>query len=434
MITTRLALAAVFFSTTATLPANAQQSTDISEISVESVSADIAQLEEEIAAAETEVSQYGGGLVQSLATARVETLKLTQAILQNRLAAQRGGAVVTIMVPSTSPDPARAAELLQEIEAQTAVIAQAESETGNGGGLIGALALSRVQTEKLTLATLRATWYQAQYGVLFPVAISANAPEPSIDAKEPLAADRSLSDAPEWADLRYPEIDYTRAIFQQLATEGFTLSGWWGILETRAELDDSPKVLAINFSAYKDGFQTSNPRLLVQCSEGAASVIYDADDYLLTNVRSDDMEVTYRIDDADAVSDRWSKLTSSKGAGLFQSRGRAMIRELYVSKQLFARIVERNGTRHDATFQLAGADKAFDAVAAACSFSTLALSSADYRSIQTMLNAAGFVAGTPDGVWGPGSIAAMRAYQEAEGLPATGAADRKTLNRMGLEF
>lgn len=53
--------------------------------------------------------------------------------------------------------------------------------------------------------------------------------------------------------------------------------------------------------------------------------------------------------------------------------------------------------------------------------------------IQTLLNAGGFDAGTPDGVWGPGSRAAMTAFQAANGLEQTGAPDEATLSAMGID-
>ena len=50
-----------------------------------------------------------------------------------------------------------------------------------------------------------------------------------------------------------------------------------------------------------------------------------------------------------------------------------------------------------------------------------------------MLNAGGFDAGTPDGAWGNGSRNAMRAFQEQNGLPVTGAPDRATLDALGAQ-
>lgn len=161
-------------------------------------------------------------------------------------------------------------------------------------------------------------------------------------------------------------------------------------------------------------------------------MIYDTDDYLLTDFQSDAIPVTWRIDDREAVSDRWSKITSNEGAGLFDRRGENMVRELYDAKQLFVRIVENNGTQHDATFDLSGAKVAFAAAAAACSFSTIKLGVDEYRTIQALLNAGGFDAGTPDGQWGAGSQRALKAFQASVGIPETGAPDRATLEKLGF--
>ena len=109
------------------------------------------------------------------------------------------------------------------------------------------------------------------------------------------------------------------------------------------------------------------------------------------------------------------------------------MRNLYDAEAFFIRLTDGNGRRYDAEFDLAGIQEAIEAVAGACGWSTLDLSSDDYRAIQTMLNAGGFDAGTPDGVWGNGSRNAMRAFQEQNGLAPTGAPDRATLEALGIQ-
>ncbi|MFS2151423.1 TerB N-terminal domain-containing protein [Rhizobium sp. Rhizsp42] len=52
------------------------------------------------------------------------------------------------------------------------------------------------------------------------------------------------------------------------------------------------------------------------------------------------------------------------------------------------------------------------------------------RDIQRALAEKGFKPGIPDGVWGKKSIAALRAYQTANGLPVTGSADQLTIDRL----
>ena len=52
------------------------------------------------------------------------------------------------------------------------------------------------------------------------------------------------------------------------------------------------------------------------------------------------------------------------------------------------------------------------------------------RDIQKALADKGFKPGVPDGVWGKRSVAALRAYQMANGLPPTGSADQATMGRL----
>jgi hypothetical protein len=144
------------------------------------------------------------------------------------------------------------------------------------------------------------------------------------------------------------------------------------------------------------------------------------------------LDVTYRLDSAEAVQTRWNSLTTSMGAGVFRRDAEAFIRAMYNAQSFFIRVTDSNGRRVDATFDLAGGEEVYESVAAACGFTTLSLSSDDYRAIQTMLNAGGFSAGTPDGVWGPGSQAAMRRFQTENDLPETGAPDRQTLEALGV--
>jgi peptidoglycan hydrolase-like protein with peptidoglycan-binding domain len=55
----------------------------------------------------------------------------------------------------------------------------------------------------------------------------------------------------------------------------------------------------------------------------------------------------------------------------------------------------------------------------------------DRKALQRGLTRAGFDAGTPDGVLGPQTEGAIRAYQRANGLPVTGAPSRALLARLG---
>ncbi|MBU2998654.1 peptidoglycan-binding protein [Roseovarius nubinhibens] len=416
------------------LGGGAQEALPLSELRRE-----IAEIDASVSEAEAQKAKYGAGLISTLMEARIETLKLTRAVLENRVAGETGGAQRVIELPVARPDPELADKILAEILAQQKIVAAAEKEAQGASGLIGAVTQSRVETEKLSLANLRGNWLAATYGILLPItppvageSSAQPAPAKTATAQSAAAAPEGAEAGPDWADAAHPEIDYSKAIFSQLHREKFTIHGWWGLSQDRAAIDDSPKIFGINVSEYKEGLQLSTPKLYVSCKEGETSVVFDADDYILSDYNVNTVPVTYRIDGQDAVQDRWSKLTSSKGGGLFGAQGQRMIRQLYDAEKLFVRLTEKNGKTHDATFQLAGGQAVFDAAAAACGFSTLDLTAADYRAIQTMLNSAGYEAGTPDGVWGAGSAQEMRAWQAENGLATTGAPDRASLAAMGM--
>ncbi len=214
------------------------------------VAKEIIDLDREIAAAEADAASYGGGLIQAMVKSRLETLRLTKAILQNRIVAQEGGATIKITVLGGQPDPELAARILTEIEAQTKLVEEAQRQIGQSGsgGLVGALATSRLETEKMNLAVLRSSWYRAAYGVIAPALAATESPATS--PASPQAGQETSSDAlsgkVDWADPAYPNIDYGRSIFSQLNREGFRISGWWGISETKAAVDDTVQIFAIN--------------------------------------------------------------------------------------------------------------------------------------------------------------------------------------------
>lgn len=410
----------------ASLPALAQEG---------NLALELTEIERQITEVEAEASKYDGGLIVGLIDARKEALLLARTLIQNRMLAEEGKATIEVVVPAIQPDPTRAEQILGEMAAAQARIEEAEQEAANAGGLIQALALSRVETEKLTLAQLQMGYLQARYGIAFPIA-QVQAPEGG--DRSPVAADPvgDPVDAGQdvaWADPRFPEIDYTLQPFEQADREGQKISGWWTIQTERAAVDDSPKITAVNYSEYESNNFMGFTALIGRCMEGETALIFVQDDFLMNDFRRNSFEMTIRIDDEPARQARWSSLTSNKGAGLFGREAETFIRTIYEADQLFLRLVESNGQRHDAVFDLSGGQDAFEEVAAACGWTTLSLSTDDYRAIQTLLNAGGFDAGTPDGQWGPASQRAMRAYQASVGLPETGAPDRATLQSLGFD-
>lgn len=400
---------------------------------------DIGTLKTEVAELETSIASLGkpNSLLGLLMQSRVEVLKITLILLQNQTLAESGAGLIKIVVPKVKSNPKQAAKLLDEITKQMAVIEQAQRDAETSGGLIQAIALSRVETEKLILAQLKAAWMQATYGIALP---SFKPPVASTTETATKKTDEATNSEVEsvspqfsWADTNYPNIDYSAAIFKQLNSENFEIVGWWGLSEYKAEVDDSPATFAINVNGYTSGYG-NDPTLKVSCREGTTAIIFDTDDYLITDYNSNTISVTYRIDEKPAQTSGWSKITTSKGAGLFKQKGEDFLRKLYGSKKVFFRLSEKNGKTHSLTIDMSGVDVIIDATAAACGFSTFDLTKEDYKAIQTLLNAGGFPAGIPDGQWGNTSKKALKAFQAANKLPETGAPDRETLMAMGLQF
>jgi peptidoglycan hydrolase-like protein with peptidoglycan-binding domain len=54
------------------------------------------------------------------------------------------------------------------------------------------------------------------------------------------------------------------------------------------------------------------------------------------------------------------------------------------------------------------------------------------RTVQRSLNDRGFDAGPVDGQWGPNTEAAVREFQQANGIAQTGNLDPRTINALGV--
>lgn len=125
--------------------------------------AEIAAIESQISEVDATISRYDGGLIRILAESRREALLLLRTVVETRQEAEAAGATIEVTVPAVEPDPERAEQLLGEMAAQQLRVEAAEREAASAGGLIQAVALSRVETEKLSLAQLQMAYLQARY-------------------------------------------------------------------------------------------------------------------------------------------------------------------------------------------------------------------------------------------------------------------------------
>lgn len=128
------------------------------------------QLEQEIETVTGEIAQYNGGLIKTIKQVREETLKLSRDIINQRIQAIETGAKVTVIAPTSQPDPGRAQSLESEIEQAKQQLVEAKTKAAQySGGLIAAISMTTVATQEQTLALLQQQLLVAKYGLPFTV-------------------------------------------------------------------------------------------------------------------------------------------------------------------------------------------------------------------------------------------------------------------------
>lgn len=392
-------------------------------ISEDDLLADVEHLEQEIEHAEQDVARFEPGETKTLYAYRLAVVKLSKALVEQRLEAMRAGIPVEVSLSVTEPNPERLSEVLSDIEQAQEDLAAAESESaGAASGLAKALAEKRVATAHQTLATLRLAYYRDRYGLH----LEATARQPSSESNGELPGGREAvehEDAAtvvDWGDSRYPDIDYSKPAFQALAQQNSRISGWWGIRASKSEIDDSPAVHAFNVSA-TEGMRLE-PHLAVICQEGETKILFQPGEFLVDE--GGNIEVEIRLDSDPAQSTSWHATTHNKSAGLFGKQAEVFLKDLKGVKAMYIRLTERYGERHDAKFVLSGFQEVIESAAEACQWSTLTKD--DIKAVQSALKARGHYRGAVDGSWGKGSQRALNAWQTARGIPATTTLTDKT--------
>lgn len=144
------------------------------------IKAELESVQRQIKEAEQEDSKYSGGLIKSLIGLRLEVLRTTAALLEQKIHALEKGARFEFVVPAAEPDSARASEIEKDIDRLRAEIAEAESEASRySGGLVHSMHLSRIATQKNTLAILQQRALFARHGIAYPTA----SPSETVDSR-----------------------------------------------------------------------------------------------------------------------------------------------------------------------------------------------------------------------------------------------------------
>jgi len=142
---------------------------------------DIAAQQEILSQGRKDLERRSGGLIQTLAGARVAISETTVAALaQKRLMLKYGIALPKTVptLPPFAPERTALSAIEADIEAQRKIIAEGELEAARySGGLVQAMILSRVATDKLTLALLEQKRLALKHGTGSPFGNRLPSPE-----------------------------------------------------------------------------------------------------------------------------------------------------------------------------------------------------------------------------------------------------------------
>jgi hypothetical protein len=137
--------------------------------SLESMKNELSAVTLEIKDAEQENSKYQSGLIKSLILIRIETLKITKALIDQRIQTFVSGAPIELKVNIVKPNLERAKELELEILTNKQQIEEERKKASKyKGGLILAMKLSGIATKEQTIAMLHQEYIKSKYGIVLP--------------------------------------------------------------------------------------------------------------------------------------------------------------------------------------------------------------------------------------------------------------------------
>lgn len=134
---------------------------------------EIASVDSELTTAAQANDQLEGGLIKALIEQRIETLRLTRALLSQRVVAIETRAPMTTRIATVSPDTARAARLALELVGVRQQLREKQAESAQyEGGLLKSMIEVSVATLGVTLTTLESERLKALYGIPSPQTVS----------------------------------------------------------------------------------------------------------------------------------------------------------------------------------------------------------------------------------------------------------------------
>jgi len=265
--------------------------------------AELSSLSSQIETVDLTIAKYDGGLIKTLAETRKEALLLSKTLIENRILAAEGNAALAIQVPAVSPNEEKAQQLLGELAQQQKAVSEAAQEAANAGGLIKALALSRVETEKLTLSQLQMAYLQAKYGIAFPN-FTTNVNSGENDAKTSAVSDDDGDNGS--SDGKDASSD---AGERDTASE----SQWQFVEDFDSFNDKNSSYVFLEATSRVSG---DDPRAVVaRCdAKGGYDIYVMSNGYI--GARNNRIPVRYRFGENDPTTEKWNESTNGKSAFL----------------------------------------------------------------------------------------------------------------------
>ena len=295
------------------------------------LNAEIESIDAQLKELETTIAKYDAGLIKLLALSRREALLLSKTLVLNRINATEGKAIISVQLPAIMPNEELANKLLGEMVDQQSVVNEAIKEAKNSGGLIQALALSRVETEKLSLSQLQMAYLQAKYGIAFPK--FANDSLQNTNNIELSNSDNT--DGEPISDIQTNELE----------DEGSS-SNWVFVEKLDKFTDKNASYIYLNASGYVSS--DSPESIVVRCDgTGSYEIYVRASGYI--GARNDIIRVRYRFGSDQAISERWSESTTGRAAFL-PSGYKDFRQKLATGEDFLFEITDYNGTPSSSEF------------------------------------------------------------------------------------
>jgi hypothetical protein len=157
------------------------------EISTLEIDRDREAINSQLKEAQTEAAKYSGGAIKALLDLRIEILRNTLAMLDQKRSSYVRLITLRFTVDGrliSAASDAQLREIEEEIKQVESKVAEAKREVSRyTGGLLQGLSLMKVATEEVSASTLRWKFYSAKYGI--PLQIPSLKTEATAPTKNP---------------------------------------------------------------------------------------------------------------------------------------------------------------------------------------------------------------------------------------------------------